>query len=369
MSGAVEVPREFVFPHDRPLRPPARPWAMLLRKQVNRVGEQDNLDFPQRTAQLFNESALLAAYAGEREWTRQLIASQLAWFAHLRQGKGSHFSGALVAGAIINHCRMARIAGHTDSALADLTRLANALTLPYPRIRLHCVPADALTRLRHQIVVETLRTLLAGQRYASILTYTFDEAHADPTTHWFVEEAKIVALARTSHLRDAQRRLARSIDFGGPAIRLIFILRRAELLAAMGHQAFTTRAIEGAAMSFLAEGKELAPLNRLHCLERLVRVLATADSPLAMEFAELGSAATKILPDAPLRASFLAVLANAGRRDYQEALTEYVSASGYPQLRKIYNVPLDTSRHEEATTPLFRDVISLTDGPASGKVP
>jgi hypothetical protein len=241
---------------------------------------------------------------------------------------------------------MARDRGHSDEALSIFERVGalplggsledGPLSSADPKSTRLVAGAPAVKRdLAAAVVTEALDTLLAAGRHQEVRALSrVREPHDGPALDAIRREANACALARLGLREESMTALAEALDCEPPERRPVFVMKRAELLAAFG-------SVEAARKIALAVGASLtsrlherpATLSELLLIARVCRLLAGLGDTEAAAIAFLALPHARAVGDVPLEVELaLRVLdgEDAAARDEARALLrELVVQSGH----------------------------------------
>lgn len=323
-------------------------WTATLSASVSRAILQSE----GRLAALsgsFREAIALAEHLGQTEAARKLALSAVRFFSGIvvRERRAEAVGHAVSALALLG-C-VERSAGQIDEALLHLGRarsLGQGAELSSGVLRVTRAQWDSLVALDRKAAqaasylaaTEMLTTLLAARRFEDVVSLALVSRRAavdPPALEWVRKEAALSALCRLGRPDEALALAARYTIEANEEERLVFEMRRAEVLACFG-DILRARALADAVASQLERKWRARPgtLQEIRIAVRAARLCAALGEPLGADFCWTALAESLSIGDVPLEAELLGCIVETDwdeerRADASELLRAISYGSGH----------------------------------------
>lgn len=279
--------QEILTPQDRPVRLRLREWAALRQRDLMRLQTNAVYDDPEicgAVVDCFNEAALIEVYYGRSNCAAYLCHAAMKWVDDLVRRTGSGWCYRFAVQPYVNLGRLDRIAKNWEQSLEKI-RVAEEVSKGNPvafgPIILDKSVLEEMEKrfpdssvLQNIFILDTLKTLLKAGWHAKVPDFFPNwESFPDSAHRYFICEASLIVWSK---LKEYDRALELAVAClrngrqGGN--RLVFLYRRAEILACAGQRKEASRIVKNLADAFAAYQGGLT-LNKLIVLAALCRLM------------------------------------------------------------------------------------------------
>ncbi|MDC3953087.1 hypothetical protein [Polyangium jinanense] len=376
------VADEFLTLRGRAVRWELAAWSGAITQALARALAQSREDRVAALAPCFEEATIVAGHLGRHEDARRVAEAAVRFYAAIARQKRSAEALAFAVSALVGLGAAERAAGRLDEALLHLGRVRSlglgaeigAGLLRVSRAQWESVLAlepAAARSIALASATETLSALLAARRLEDVVSLALVSrrgATDPPTLEWARKEAALAALCHLGRPDEALALAARYTVEAGEGERLVFELRRAEVLACFGDAA-KARALAEVVLGQLERKWRARPgtLEDVRLAARVARLCALLGEATSADFCWAALAEALAIGDVPLQAELLVSIVETDwdqerREDASDLLRAVALGSGYrlPAAERLLS-PEDgprSSRSADERAPGFTSLVA-----------
>jgi tetratricopeptide (TPR) repeat protein len=340
--------REILTPQDRPVRLRLEEWATARLGDLAHLKENAAYHEPEICGSIvdcYNEAALIEVYYGRQAHATNLCHAAMKWVADVVKDSGNAACYRFAIQPYVNLGRLDRIAKRWQESL-DKFKVADEVSRGNP-VAFGPIVIDPLsleqmastfpdvTVLESIYILDTLKTLLKAEWYGMVLDYFPNWESIPNLVHRdFICEAFLVALAGLEEYDRALELSGQCLHNSQGRNRLVFLYRRAEILAAAGQLEQAMRIVQNLAAAFAGYRGELTQ-SKLIVLAALCHLMIRLGVSEMESLLCSGLAAASRLRDVFLERDFLQMLAQTSVR--QESKDELRHSLQTLNATSLYN--------------------------------
>ena len=340
--------REILTPQDRPIRLPLEEWATARLGDFARLKENTAYHAPEICGDIvdcYNEAALIEVYYGRQAHAANLCHAAMKWVADLVEASGNAACYRFAIQPYVNLGRLDRITKRWQESL-DKFKVADEVSRGNP-VAFGPIILDPLsleqmknifpdvTVLESIYILDTLKTLLKAEWHGRVLDYFRNWESIPNLVHRdFICEAFLVALAGLQEYDQALELSSQCLRNRLGRNRLVFLYRRAEILAATGQLEQAMRIVRNLAVAFEGYRGELTQ-SKLIVLAALCHLMVRLGVSEVESLLRSGLAAASKLHDVFLERDFLQMLAQTSFR--QDSKDEFQHSLHTLGATSLYN--------------------------------
>ncbi len=333
-------------------------------------------------AACFEEATCVAGHLGRHEEARRIAEAAIRFFSGIARQKRSAEALSFAVSGLVGLGAVERVAGRLDEALLHVGRVRSlglgaeigAGILRVSRAQWESVLAlepGAARAIALASAAEALSILLEARRLEDVVSLALVSrrgATDPPALEWARKEAALSALCHLGRPDEALALAARYAVEAGEAERLVFELRRAEVLACFGDMA-KARSLADMVSGRLERLWRSRPgtLEDVRLAARVARLSALLGETVSAEFCWAALAEALAVGDVLLQADLLVHIVETDwdeerREDASDLLRALALCSGYrlPAVERILS-PDDgprSSRSAEERAPGFSSLVT-----------